>query len=38
MKLKMAALGLGLTAALTVMALGMLQAVEHELKKHVKTA
>ena len=38
MKLKMAVIGLGLTAALTAMALGMLQAVGNEMKKHVKTA
>lgn len=38
MKLKMAMLGLTLTAALTITALGMLKAVEHELRKNVKTA
>ena len=37
MKLKMIALGLGLTAALTAAALGMLAAVERELSKNVKT-
>jgi len=37
MKLKLAVLGLSLTAALTVAALGMLKAVEHELSKNVKT-
>lgn len=37
MKFKMAMLGLGLTAALTLTALGMLKAVEQELRKNVKT-
>lgn len=37
MKLKMAILGLTLTAALTAAALGMLKAVEQELRKNVKT-
>ncbi len=36
MKLKMAVIGLGLTAALTAMALGMLKAVEQELRKNVR--
>ncbi len=38
MKFKMIMLGFTLTAALTVTALGMLKAVENELKKNVKTA
>ena len=38
MKLKMAMLGLTLTAALTVMALGMLKAVENERRKNVRSA
>ena len=38
MRFKMAMLGLALTAALTVTALGMLKAVEHELRKNVRTA
>lgn len=38
MKFKLAVLGLTLTAALTVTALGMLKAVEHELRKNVITA
>ena len=36
MKLKMAMMGLSLTAALTLMALGMLKAVERELTKNGK--
>lgn len=36
MKLKLAIIGLGLTAALTVTALGMLKAIEQELLKHGK--
>ena len=38
MKLKMALLGITLTAALTAMALTSLMAVERELRKNVKTA
>ena len=38
MRFKLAIIGLGLTAALTVTALGMLKAVENELRKNVKTA
>ena len=38
MKFKLAMAGLALTAALTVTALGMLKAVELELRKNVKTA
>ena len=37
MKLKMIALGLGLTALLTTAAFGMLAAVEKELRRSVKT-
>ena len=36
MKLKMLALGLGLTAAMTAAALGMLKLAERELRKAVK--
>ena len=38
MKLKLAMIGLALTAALTMTALGMLKAAEEELKKHGKPA
>lgn len=38
MRFKLAIIGLSLTAALTVTALGMLKAVEHELSKNVKIA
>lgn len=38
MKFKLAIIGLGLTAALTLTALGMLKAVEQELRRNVKTA
>jgi hypothetical protein len=37
MKLKMLALGLGLTAAMTAAALAALMAVEKELRRHVAT-
>lgn len=37
MKFKMAMLGLTLTAALAAAALGMLKAVELELRRNVKT-
>ena len=38
MKLKLAIIGLTLTAALTMTALGMLKAAEEELKRHGRPA
>ena len=38
MKLKLAMIGLALTAALTMTALGVLKAAEEELKRHGRTA